>query len=297
MNRSNCRCLGCTKRPQKEITEDLKRRGIFPDALQKVAALSFRKLTGPIVSLNQPKETPTQNLDPASPTYMQSDSGSGSVNHDCSRPTEATVCNFSPHTRQDSEGRETHRESSSTLQTIQTSQSTQATDPPSPLHTQPRSESWFRIGELVYILLERPIQTTSDFTPTTRIWPAIVLDVVPTGTDCVKSPEAIIGTEHDRNLVIQLLGFGSLTSVITVKQQEARPYYLDLDSSLFIPDSSHPSSDFEANVPSLAYEKALQGAHRMALTWAITDAAEAKFTNKLEDAGSGIPAQSVRWGE
>ncbi|KAL0567899.1 hypothetical protein V5O48_014095 [Marasmius crinis-equi] len=94
LNRDNCRCLACTKRPQREITKDLKLRGIFPDVLRKHIRIPCESDYGRTPSATPQTEkhklSSTRAAGSISPPQLQSplDSESWRTHHPQTQPQE-----------------------------------------------------------------------------------------------------------------------------------------------------------------------------------------------------------------
>ncbi|KAG7090447.1 hypothetical protein E1B28_009564 [Marasmius oreades] len=190
MTKTNCRCRGCTHNPQRNITNDLKRRGIFwTDSLLRVK----KQTSGPTACAPQR----TQSL-----VEIESSDSSPSTSQE-NQPRNDLKVMLQPQ-----------------LEPYGAAQRTVA------LEVAPLSRNCqFRIGDLIDVILEHPIESP-DLKVSICAWPAIVLNVIPALLVYSKSFEmsstAFTGSD-DCDIVVQILGFDEFA--LAVSQENVLPYH------------------------------------------------------------------------
>ncbi|KAF9257754.1 hypothetical protein L218DRAFT_1005794 [Marasmius fiardii PR-910] len=279
LSKVNCKCLHCSRRPQKEVTADLKRLGVFPE-----------------ISPSQTKSKPIpQTLILAIPQSAQ--------NFDARAPISS----------QQQKQPQTHIPRPITLlPEYEPPRPQTKTAPPltnSTIRYRPRSQ--FRIGDLVTVLLDHPITCVNSDTPIT-MWPAIVQ-----AKRLVFCPELLEVIDpslinlDDCDVLVRFLGFRDHT--LTVAHKKILPYHPLFHTSCTVPTSlkleeneatvnhaqAHDStltsfpSLFETAAP--IYNHAVRSASKVASEWCALE--PERFQIKILDTGEvSTKPKRIRFG-
>ncbi|KAG7090429.1 hypothetical protein E1B28_009548 [Marasmius oreades] len=175
------------------------------------------------------------------------------------------------------------------------------TNPPSP-------EFQFRIGDLVDVLLEHTIESTNPNT-SIRVWPATIVDVIPTLYPQLREAVGYISTGSDEcsDIVVQVLGFTDLQ--LTLPPDEILSYnpifhefpfcatqalslgIVGKDSVDHVREFVSLPSEFESAVP--LYHHAVRLASKIASEWSILE--RCQTTGKTLDNGETLIQANSVW--